>query len=121
MSRLVLVHGFTQTAASWAPLVPALEAAGHTVCTPEVPAVIGLVDGAAALATSAGTGVWIGYSMGGRLALHVALAFPEHVERLVLVSATAGIEDAMDRAVRREQDELRAQSAEASPAEFLRG
>ena len=31
--------------------------------------------------------------MGGRLALHVALAAPERVARLVLVSATAGIED----------------------------
>src|SRR4051794_5999830 len=120
MSRLVLVHGFTQTGASWTPLVPALERAGHLVCTPDVPAALGLVDGAAALADSAGVGVWIGYSMGGRLALHVALAFPDQVERLVLVSATAGIDDPMDRAVRREEDELRAQSAEASPAEFLR-
>src|SRR4051794_14489031 len=119
MSRLVLVHGFTQTGASWSPLTPALEAAGHTVCTPDVPAAVGLVDGAAAVAESGGAGVWVGYSMGGRLALHVALAFPELVERLVLVSATAGIDDVMDRAVRREEDELRARSAEAGADEFL--
>ena len=35
---------------------------------------------------------------GGRLALHVALAHPERVTRLVLVSTTAGIEDAAERA-----------------------
>ena len=34
-----------------------------------------------------------GYSLGGRVALHVALAAPERVPRLVLVSSTAGIED----------------------------
>jgi 2-succinyl-6-hydroxy-2,4-cyclohexadiene-1-carboxylate synthase len=38
-----------------------------------------------------------GYSMGGRIALHVALSAPERVDRLVLVSSTAGIEDAGER------------------------
>ncbi len=45
-----------------------------------------------------------GYSMGGRIALHVALAAPERVSRLVLVSATAGIEDDVERAERSERD-----------------
>jgi len=45
-----------------------------------------------------------GYSQGGRLALHVALAHPERVTRLVLVSATAGIEDEAARARRRAAD-----------------
>ena len=45
-----------------------------------------------------------GYSQGGRLALHVALAHPELVTRLVLVSATAGIEDEAERARRRDAD-----------------
>jgi 2-succinyl-6-hydroxy-2,4-cyclohexadiene-1-carboxylate synthase len=43
--------------------------------------------------------------MGGRLALHVALAHPERVSRLALVSTTAGIEDADERARRRAADE----------------
>src|SRR4051812_10254488 len=42
-----------------------------------------------------------GYSMGGRVALHVALAAPERVGRLVLVSTTAGLEDPGARAERR--------------------
>ena len=44
--------------------------------------------------------VLCGYSLGGRVALHVALAAPERVARLVLVSTTAGIEDAAERAER---------------------
>ena len=45
-----------------------------------------------------------GYSQGGRLALHVALAHPALVTRLVLVSATAGIEDDGERTRRRDAD-----------------
>ena len=45
-----------------------------------------------------------GYSQGGRLALHVALAHPQRVTRLVLVSTTAGIEDDDERGRRRDAD-----------------
>ena len=55
-----------------------------------------------------------GYSQGGRLALHVALAHPERVTRLVLVSATAGIEDDRERARRRAADEELAAWMEAN-------
>jgi 2-succinyl-6-hydroxy-2,4-cyclohexadiene-1-carboxylate synthase len=48
--------------------------------------------------------VLCGYSLGGRVALHVALAAPERVARLVLVSTTAGIEDASERAGRSASD-----------------
>jgi 2-succinyl-6-hydroxy-2,4-cyclohexadiene-1-carboxylate synthase len=56
--------------------------------------------------------VLCGYSMGGRVALHVALAHPERVSRLVLVASTAGIEDPALRAERREADERLARETE---------
>jgi 2-succinyl-6-hydroxy-2,4-cyclohexadiene-1-carboxylate synthase len=45
-----------------------------------------------------------GYSLGGRIALQVALAAPERVSGLVLVSTTAGIEDPDERAARERSD-----------------
>lgn len=49
-----------------------------------------------------------GYSMGGRLALHVALAQPEGLAGLILLGATRGIAEEGERAARRETDEARA-------------
>jgi 2-succinyl-6-hydroxy-2,4-cyclohexadiene-1-carboxylate synthase len=46
-----------------------------------------------------------GYSMGGRIALHVAFALPERVQRLVLIGASPGIPDAGARRERRRADE----------------
>jgi 2-succinyl-6-hydroxy-2,4-cyclohexadiene-1-carboxylate synthase len=54
-----------------------------------------------------------GYSQGGRLALHVALAAAQRLTRLVLVSAMAGIEDDAERARRRAADEQLAAWMEA--------
>jgi 2-succinyl-6-hydroxy-2,4-cyclohexadiene-1-carboxylate synthase len=51
-----------------------------------------------------GTFALAGYSQGGRLALHVALAHPDRVSRLVLVSTTAGIDDDGERERRRAAD-----------------
>jgi 2-succinyl-6-hydroxy-2,4-cyclohexadiene-1-carboxylate synthase len=61
--------------------------------------------------------VLAGYSMGGRIALHVALAAPERVSRLVLVSATAGIEDDAERAERSERDRQLADEIEEGTIE----
>ncbi len=46
------------------------------------------------------------------MALHATLAHPEEVEGLVLISGTAGIEDAAERAARVERDEALARSLE---------
>jgi 2-succinyl-6-hydroxy-2,4-cyclohexadiene-1-carboxylate synthase len=58
-----------------------------------------------------------GYSMGARIALHVALAAPERVARLVLISGTAGLADAAERAARREADERLAAETETGSIE----
>lgn len=58
-----------------------------------------------------------GYSLGGRVALHVALTAPERVSRLVLVSTTAGIEDAAERAERSKADHRLADELERIPFE----
>lgn len=73
----------------------------------------------AVLAAAADKFALCGYSAGGRLALHVALAAPERVTRLILVSATAGISDPEERARRRDADERLARRIERwSPTEF---
>lgn len=47
----------------------------------------------------------VGYSMGGRIALHVALALTGRVRRLVLIGASPGIADPAERAQRRAADD----------------
>ncbi|MEA2427576.1 MAG: 2-succinyl-6-hydroxy-2,4-cyclohexadiene-carboxylate synthase [Thermoleophilaceae bacterium] len=47
----------------------------------------------------------VGYSMGGRLALHAAIRDPERFGALVLVGVTAGIVDPREREERRRSDE----------------
>ena len=48
---------------------------------------------------------FVGYSMGGRLCLQLALDHPEVVERLALISGSPGIADPNERAERRKTDE----------------
>jgi 2-succinyl-6-hydroxy-2,4-cyclohexadiene-1-carboxylate synthase len=60
------------------------------------------------LVRSAPSSVLLGYSLGGRVALHAALADPAAVERLVLIGAHPGIENPEDRRRRRAEDEARA-------------
>lgn len=108
---VVLLHGFSQSAASWWPLVQPLESSFRLVAL-DAPGHGGsaairadLPSGADLMAAAApGRSAWLGYSMGGRYALHVALRHPEAVSRLILVSATAGIDDPAERARRRESD-----------------
>lgn len=125
---LVLIHGFTQSAQAWGPVGDRL-ARSHTVIAVDAPghgrsaAVEADLPGGADLMVAAvgGRASWLGYSMGGRYALHVALRHPETVGRLVLVSATAGIDDPAERAGRRASDEALADRVEAEGLEpFLR-
>ena len=59
----------------------------------------------------------VGYSMGGRLALHAALREPDRFGALALVGVTAGIEDATARADRRASDESLAEWMERQSIE----
>lgn len=119
MARLILVHGFTQTAASWDAIEFRLNALGHEVIALDAPGHgkhhathLDLWKSADLLAAEGGAGTWVGYSMGGRLALHVALSHPKLVERMVLVGATPGIEAAAGRLERQAADELLAEGLE---------
>ncbi len=61
--------------------------------------------------------VLVGYSLGGRLALRAALRSPDSVTAVVLVGATAGIEDGPMRVQRAEADEKLASWIEVMPIE----
>lgn len=112
---LILLHGFTQTGRSWAPVVAELgeryrafapDLPGHGDAAERRPASFGAVT-AYLRALREERFTLVGYSMGGRLALAAALALgPERVERLVLVSASPGLADATQRQDRRTADEV---------------
>lgn len=116
--RLVLVHGFTQTARCWGPVGAAL-ADGHEVVRVDAPGhgrsgnVQADLPGTARLLADFGPATFLGYSMGGRMCLETARRHPDAVTALVLVSATAGIDDADERAARRASDEALADRLEA--------
>jgi len=128
VTRIVLLHGFTQTGVSWRPVVERL-GDDVEVAVPDLPGHgrasdqrLDLAGTAAAVAATAGRAIYVGYSMGGRVALRLALDHPDRVERLVLVGATAGIDDPAERAARREADEALARRIEADGVEpFLAG
>lgn len=124
--RVVLVHGFTQTRRCWGPVVDGLTS-DHEVVLVDAPGhgrssdmAADLVAGAEALADTCGPATYLGYSMGARLCLHVALHRPDVVRGLVLLGGTAGIEDPGARAARRERDQaLAARLREIGLAAFL--
>lgn len=122
---IVALHGFTNTGRSWdavaahlGPGRPVLapDLRGHGAAsavrpvTPEACA-----EDVAALAPD--RFVLAGYSMGARVALRVALAEPARVEALVLIGATPGIADPVERAARAGEDEALAAEIEGSTIE----
>ncbi len=106
--RINLIPGFSQPAAVWDPTRAALPAplAAHAVAL-DVPHGRDFVASAIALGDAGGEGMYVGYSMGGRLGLRLALDHPELVRSLVLVSASPGIDDDAERAARRAADAAR--------------
>ena len=109
--RVTLAHGFTQTGRLWNSVEQRL-AAGHQVVMVDMPGHAGsshvaadLTEGAHLLGAAGGRAAYVGYSMGARFALHLALARPDLTTSLILISGTAGFDRPEDRAVRRASDE----------------
>lgn len=121
--RLVLVHGFAQNRNCWGPVAADL-VADHEVVRIDAPGHgrsstfhAGLRTGARLIADQGGRATYVGYSMGARFVLHLALANPELVERLVLIGGTGGIDDAEARAERRRNDDALADRLEREGVE----
>lgn len=116
--RLVLLHGFTQTARSWDRIGVDLET-DHEVVAVDAPghgdsgdSDADLDEAADLLVATGGRATYVGYSMGGRIALHAALAHPHDVRRLVLIGATPGLASEEERTARRREDEALAVALE---------
>ncbi|HEY8531765.1 MAG TPA: 2-succinyl-6-hydroxy-2,4-cyclohexadiene-1-carboxylate synthase [Limnochorda sp.] len=127
---LLLLHGFTGRAAVWRPflgrlardrLVVAVDLLGHggsrTVRGHPTPERYRMEEQARDLLAILDRMELervdvLGYSMGGRVALHVAVHHPERVGGLVLESASPGLNSAQERAERRARDEALAEFLE---------
>ena len=109
--RLVLVPGFTQTAAAWDSVRAHLPAELDAVAV-DVPPGLDFVETAWAIGERNGRAMYAGYSMGGRLCLRLALDRPDLVRGLVILSASPGIADDDERAARRAADETLALEVE---------
>lgn len=103
--NVLLLHAGIADRRMWAPQVEALEAAGHRVLAPDLPGfgdaaltppTVDYVDFAAGQLD--GPAAVVGCSFGGRIALELAVARPDLLERLVLVGAGLGAWDWSDAA-----------------------
>jgi 2-succinyl-6-hydroxy-2,4-cyclohexadiene-1-carboxylate synthase len=121
---VLALHGFTGSGADWAPIATGL---GVPVLAPDL---LGHGDSPAPLDAEAyamdrvveqvlawcgPSSAWsvLGYSMGGRVALRLALRLGPRLRRLALVGASPGIEDAAARHERAERDAALADAIEA--------
>lgn len=127
-STLILLHGFTGSAAGWGSHLDSLAAYGARVIAfdlpghgrSDAPADIQLysfeacqhliLNALSKLGIGQGEAVLLGYSMGGRIALYLALS--GYFSALVLESASPGLQDPVEREQRRASDEALATSIE---------
>jgi len=124
-SPVTLLHGFTQSGRSWHEIVslmpagwkwvlPDLRGHGATRVQPGAPYTMeACTEDLVRLWDSLGIARThlVGYSMGGRLALHVAAARPERILSLLTIGAHAGLDEEA-REGRRRGDEALAQRIE---------
>jgi 2-succinyl-6-hydroxy-2,4-cyclohexadiene-1-carboxylate synthase len=124
---LILLHGFTNTGASWDGVVAAVreryrplapDIRGHGTASAVVPVdLASVIDDVSALTGRTETVTLAGYSMGGRLALHAAFALAPRVDRLILIGASPGLAQPDERAVRVAADERLADEVETETIE----
>jgi 2-succinyl-6-hydroxy-2,4-cyclohexadiene-1-carboxylate synthase len=123
---LVLLHGFTQTGRLWGSFgerlaeshtLVAVDLPGHAgsdAVRADLPETAGLVAEAVRGAVGGEPSDVLGYSLGARVALHLVTASDLSVGRVVLIGATAGIDDPAERERRRAVDGALADRLEAS-------
>src|SRR3954451_23990063 len=103
-AEVTFVPGFMQRGEAWEPVAGRLGEGYRCTCLDlgtwtfeeRVDEILAAVEPGGAL---------VGYSMGGRLALHAALREPDRFGALVLVGVSAGIEERGEREDRRASDE----------------
>ena len=117
-SNVVLLHGFTQSRAMWDDFVSKIF---HTsrVVTIDLPGHGGsggitasLPEAGNLVVDVSGVATYVGYSLGARVALHIALQHPASVSKLVLCGANPGIVDLVERAQRKHDDDVLASHIE---------
>jgi 2-succinyl-6-hydroxy-2,4-cyclohexadiene-1-carboxylate synthase len=130
---LLLVHGFTGSSEAWGrELKDSLASRLRLLCVdllghggsdkPETPgryALDAMVEDLCDVleARNLQRTIWLGYSMGGRIALGAAIRRPERVSALVLEAASPGLAGASERAQRVADDERLAQTLETEGIE----
>jgi len=102
-SRVVFIPGFMQPGDAWRPVADRL---GQRYSSVLLDHREHTYEGRLDEIAEAGEGAaLVGYSLGGRLALHAALREPDRYRALVTMGASAGIEDVAERTARLQADE----------------
>jgi 2-succinyl-6-hydroxy-2,4-cyclohexadiene-1-carboxylate synthase len=118
---IAMLHGFSGSSEDWTETAAALQAAGFTAIGIDLPGhgLTGIPASShrftmpetardlAALITTLGIARahWLGYSMGGRVALYLGVTEPARVASLILESTSPGIAEEPARKERRARDE----------------
>jgi 2-succinyl-6-hydroxy-2,4-cyclohexadiene-1-carboxylate synthase len=110
---VLFIPGFMQPAGAWAAVAELLEPPTALLHHGEH----SLEGRLSEIAAAGERALLVGYSLGGRLALRAALRDPGRYAGLVIVGATAGIDEPGERAARAEADERLASWIEAAAIE----